>query len=62
MPEKHQLVNDPVLAAWGLRLIVINNYLAFYIIDEKVQTVHIIRKKKKKRNWISILHAEVNRY
>jgi len=55
MPEKHQLVNDPVLASWGIRMIVVNNYLAFYVIDEGTKTVHILRFLYEKRNWISIL-------
>ena len=58
MPEKFKTVDDPVLAAWGIRLIVINNYLAFYLIDEKTRTVHIVRFLYGKRNWISILRNE----
>ena len=58
MPEKFKTVDDPVLSAWGIRLIVINNYLAFYTIDENTKTVHIIRFLYGKRNWISILRNE----
>ena len=58
MPEKFKTVDDSVLAAWGIRLKVINNYLAFYLIDEKSKTVHIVRFLYEKRNWISILRSE----
>ncbi len=58
MPEKFKTVDDPVLAAWGIRLNVINNYLAFYLIDEKSKTVHIVRFLYEKRNWISILGSK----
>lgn len=58
MPEKFKTVDGPVLATWGIRLKVINNYLAFYIIDEKSKTVHIVRFLYEKRNWISILRSE----
>ena len=58
MPEKFKTVDDPVLGAWGIRLIVINHYFAFYLIDEKTKTVHIIRFLYGKRNWISILRNE----
>ena len=58
MPEKFKTVDDPVLAAWGIRLIVINSYLAFYLIDEKTRTVHIVRFLYGKRNWVSILRNE----
>ena len=34
MPEKYYLVDDPVLASWEIRFIIINNYLAFYTIDK----------------------------
>lgn len=55
MPEKFKTVDDPILAAWGIRPIAINNYLAFYLIDEKTKIVHIIRFLYEKRNWVSIL-------
>ena len=37
LPQKFHLVNDPVLASWGIRSVIINNYLAFYTIDEEKQ-------------------------
>lgn len=37
MPEKYYLVDDPVLASWEIRFIIINNYLAFYTIDKEKQ-------------------------
>jgi plasmid stabilization system protein ParE len=58
MPQRFRLVDDPVLASWGIRFITVNNYLAFYIIDEDSHTVHILRFLYAKRNWISILQNE----
>lgn len=58
LPKKYKTVDDPVLSAWGIRLIIINNYLAFYIIDEETKTVHIVRFLHGKRNWMSILRNE----
>lgn len=52
-PEAHAIADDPVLSAWGIRFIVINNYLAFYAILG--DTVYIIRFLYGKRDWISIL-------
>ena len=49
------LVDDPVLASWGIRFVIINNYLAFYTIDEEKQTVIIVRFLYQKSNWTSIL-------
>ena len=42
LPQKFHLVNDPVLASWGIRSVIINNYLAFYAIDEEKQMVIIV--------------------
>ncbi len=55
LPRKFRLVDDPVLASWGIRFVIINNYLAFYTIDEENQTVFIIRFLYQKSNWASIL-------
>lgn len=60
MPERYRIVNDPVLEAWEIRLTVINNYIAFYRINEKNRTVEIIRFLYGKRNWISILSKELH--
>jgi len=43
LPQKFRLVDDPVLASWGIRFVIVNNYLAFYTIDEEKQTVIIVR-------------------
>ena len=58
MPGKNRLVEDPVLAAWGIRSTAIRNYLAFYVIDEDSKTVHLVRFLYGRRNWISILRGE----
>jgi len=55
LPQKFCLVDDPVLASWGIRFAIINNYLAFYTIDEEKQTVIIVRFLYQKSNWTSIL-------
>ena len=52
-PEAHAIADDPVLSAWGIRFIVINNYLAFYTILG--DTVYIVRFLYGKRDWLSIL-------
>ena len=54
-PQKFQLVEDPILASWGIRFVIINNYLAFYTIDERKQIVTIVRFLYQKSNWNSIL-------
>ena len=55
MPEKYHLVDDPVLASWKIRFIIVNNYLAFYTIDKEKQTVIVVRFLYQKSNWNSFL-------
>ena len=55
LPQKFRVVDDPVLASLGIRFVIINNYLAFYTIDEEKQTVIIVRFLYQKSNWTSIL-------
>ena len=54
-PEKFALVDDPVLKAWGIRFILVKNYIAFYVISEESHTVYIVRFLYGKRDWITIL-------
>ena len=55
LPQRFRLVDDSVLASWGIRFIIINHYLAFYTIDEERQTVIVVRFLYQKSNWTSIL-------
>lgn len=52
-PQEHPIVEDKLLAAWGIRFTQIKNYLAFYVIEENQVTV--LRFLYAKSDWISIL-------
>ena len=54
-PEKYALVGDPVLKAWGIRLVALQNYIVFYTISEEQNTVYVLRFLYGKRNWAAIL-------
>ena len=54
-PERFPLVDDPVLASWKIRFVIVNNYLAFYSIDEEKQLVIVVRFLFQHSNWNSIL-------
>lgn len=54
-PAKFRLVDDPVLASWGIRFVSVKNYLAFYLIDSGRNTVIIVRFLYQKSEWKSIL-------
>jgi plasmid stabilization system protein ParE len=54
-PEKFQLVDDSVLASWGIRFVIVNGYLAFYTISEEKNLVIVVRFLFQKSNWNAIL-------
>lgn len=54
-PWQHPLVEERVLASWGIRFIQVHNYLAFYIVSEEKSRVDIVRFLYAKRDWNSIL-------
>lgn len=56
-PQKYPLVQDPLLASWGIRFLSIKNYLAFYLVDQQAKTVHVVRFPFGKSNWLSVLQG-----
>ncbi len=54
-PQKSSPADDPVLASWGIRFVIVNNYLAFYTIDEQRSLVIVVRFLFQKSNWNAIL-------
>lgn len=50
MPLRHKLYRDEPWHSRGLRVCPVDNYLIFYLVDEKEQTVAIIRIMYGKRN------------
>ncbi len=54
-PEKFRLVDDPVLASWGIRFVVVKGYLAFYTISKENNRVIVVRFLFQKSNWNAIL-------
>ena len=59
-PEKFALADDPILKAWGIRFIIVNHYLAFYVIDKEENRIYIVRFLYGKRDWTSILKQGVS--
>ncbi len=54
-PNKFKLVDDPVLASWGIHFVLVNGYLAFYVISEETHRVTVVRFLFQKSNWSAIL-------
>ncbi len=58
-PQKFPLVDDKVLASWGIRFTKVNHYLAFYIISEEDAQVTILRFLYMRSNWKNILKCGI---
>ncbi|HCT90814.1 MAG TPA: type II toxin-antitoxin system RelE/ParE family toxin [Lachnospiraceae bacterium] len=49
-PDKFPLVDDPLLASWGIRFTLAKNYLIFYTVSDENQQVTVVRFLYQKRN------------
>lgn len=58
MPQKHGIIDDPILGFRAIRFLSVGKYLIFYVIDEESKTVHVIRFLYGKRDWLRILREE----
>ena len=59
MPERHALVDDPILRVFGIRQLLIDNYLGLYTISIETKTVEILRFLYSGQNWIEILKKDL---
>lgn len=55
MPFRFEVVNEEPYRSIGVRRIPIENYTAFYIVDENEKTVHIFRILYNRREWRYLL-------
>ena len=55
MPLRNAIVADDRLAYKGIRKILIDNYIVFYIVTEESKTVMIIRILYNRRDWLNLL-------
>ncbi|MCF6094364.1 type II toxin-antitoxin system RelE/ParE family toxin [Microaerobacter geothermalis] len=55
LPLRNALVTDERLAQKGIRKIMVDNYIVFYIVNEESKTVTIIRILYGRRDWLNIL-------
>ncbi len=58
-PQQSPLVDDKVLASWGIRSTRIGNYLAFYIVSDEESMVRVVRFLYAKSDWNFILCSRV---
>ena len=58
-PMRQPLVKDGYLAAKGLRSLPVNNYLLFYVVRQKTNSVNIIRFIHSSRDWSNLFGEAV---
>ncbi len=56
---RHELVSDDYLRQIGIRVIPIDNYLAFYIVNVEEEKVVVIRILYARRDWQNILNYKI---
>ena len=55
MPSRVSPVADELLAAMGLRKLLVDNYLVFYVVSECAAAVTVLRILHARRNWTDLL-------
>jgi len=55
MPQRNALVADERLSTAGIRKLLVDNYIIFYVISEKEKTVMVIRILYARRDWLALL-------
>jgi len=55
IPLRYPPVRDELLAARGLRRMPAENYSVFYVADENLNEVHVIRVLYNRREWQNLL-------
>jgi plasmid stabilization system protein ParE len=54
-PQRCKLVDDELLAVRGVRSLSVENYIAFFVIDESAREVHVLRVLYSRREWQKLL-------
>jgi toxin ParE1/3/4 len=55
LPLRNALIGEERLASQGIRRIIVENYIIFYVVDEKCNKVTIVRILYSRRDWVSLL-------
>ena len=55
MPERHHVVTDKYLSSKGIRMLTVDNYIIFYVVNKEAGTVSIVRVLYAKREWQTLL-------
>ena len=55
MPLRHAIERDEQLKLRNLRKLIVDNYLIFYTVNRKIETVFVVRVLYARRDWINLL-------
>ena len=55
MPARHNVIREEPYASLGVRIMPVENYNAFYIINESKQEVRVLRILYNRREWQNLL-------
>ena len=55
LPFRNALVLDERLAYQGIRRILIDNYIVFYVVNDEKKIVTVVRILYNRRDWINLL-------
>ncbi len=55
MPERYAVIAEEPYTSMGLRKVNVENYLIFYIVNEKEKTVSIVRVLYGRREWHNLI-------
>ena len=55
MPFRHAIERDEQLKLRNLRKLIVDSYLVFYTINEKTETVFVVRVLYARRDWMNLL-------
>lgn len=55
LPLRNSLVTDEKLSKRGIRKLLIDNYIVFYVVSEQLRTVIIIRILYSRRDWLNLI-------
>lgn len=55
LPLRNAMVTDERLALSGIRKIMVDNYIVFYIVTEEQKTVTVVRILYCRRDWVNLL-------
>lgn len=55
MPKRQNLVKDKFLSNRGIRKVLVDNYMIFYVVDDTNSKVTVIRTLYSRRDWKSLI-------